>query len=99
MGTFDGRVAIITGGGQGLGEAYARALAEEGATSVIFDLQSEKASTVADDLMSGGKTAMALTVDVSDRAAVGAAVGRVVDRFGRVDILIHNAAAGSTPEG
>jgi NAD(P)-dependent dehydrogenase (short-subunit alcohol dehydrogenase family) len=68
---LSGKVAIVTGGAQGLGESYARALGAEGAAVAIFDLQIEKAKGVAGELTA----AMALAVDVSDRSAVAAAVG------------------------
>jgi NAD(P)-dependent dehydrogenase (short-subunit alcohol dehydrogenase family) len=91
---LSGKVAIVTGGAQGLGESYARALGAEGAAVAIFDLQIEKAKGVAGELTA----AMALAVDVSDRSAVAAAVGRVKAELGRIDILVNNAAFASTPE-
>ncbi len=94
MGSFDGQVAIVTGGAQGLGEAYVRALAAEGATVAIFDLQSDKAQEIAGQLPRG----TALAVDVSDRTAVATAVQAVLRDLGKVDILINNAAFASTPE-
>ena len=93
MPTFTDQVAIVTGAAQGLGEAYARGLAEEGATVAIFDLQLEKAREVASQLPNG----LALEVDVSDREAVKSAVEQVGARFGRVDVLVNNAAFASTP--
>lgn len=87
------KVAIVTGAAQGLGAAYARALAAEEAKVAIFDLQLEKAERTTTDLPG----AIALEVDVSDREAVRRAVQQVKERLGRVDILINNAAFVSTP--
>ncbi len=94
MSTLAGKVAIVTGAAQGLGESYARALAAEGAAVAIFELQLEKAQRVAAELPNG----LALHVDVSDRSAVKSAVDQVRERFGRVDVLINNAVFTSTPE-
>jgi NAD(P)-dependent dehydrogenase (short-subunit alcohol dehydrogenase family) len=93
MPLFDGQVAIVTGAAQGIGEAYARGFAAEGATVAIFDAQLDKAHAVADGL----PHALALPVDVSDRQAVKDAVAQVRDRFGRVDVLVNNAAFASSP--
>jgi 3-oxoacyl-[acyl-carrier protein] reductase len=93
MPLFEGKVAIVTGAAQSLGEAYARGLAGEGATVAIFDLQPDKARRVAADLPNG----LAVDVDVSNRDAVKAAVGQVHRRFGRVDVLVNNAAFASSP--
>ncbi len=97
MGTFTGMVAVITGAGGGLGETYARALASAGAGIAVLDVKDSK--KVAGDLTAGGSPALALETDVSDRSAVMEAVDTVLKEFGRVDILINNAAAGSTERG
>ncbi|HLG73497.1 MAG TPA: SDR family oxidoreductase [Chloroflexota bacterium] len=91
MPTLTGKVAIVTGAAQGLGAAYARALATEGARVAVFDLQSDKAQFVAAEI-----EGLSLNVDVSDREAVRQAVQEVHGRLGRVDILINNAAFVST---
>lgn len=83
---FEGKVAIVTGGAQGIGEAYARALAAEGASVVIADVD-ERGQVVADDV----KGAFVRT-DVSDPASVEAMAAAAVERFGGIDHLVNNAA-------
>jgi NAD(P)-dependent dehydrogenase (short-subunit alcohol dehydrogenase family) len=91
MGTLDGRVAVITGAAQGLGATYARALAREGAAVVVADVRD--GSGVVAEIERGGGRALDVRTDVSDEAAVAAMVAAAVARFGRIDILINNAAA------
>jgi 2-hydroxycyclohexanecarboxyl-CoA dehydrogenase len=88
MGRFEGKVAIVTGAAQGIGEAIARRLIAEGGTVAIFDVQLDKARQVADSV---GDRAAALMVDIADSANVRRAVREVEDRHGRVDILVNNA--------
>lgn len=83
----EGKVAIVTGGGRGLGAAYCRALAAEGASVVVADITEEGAREVAGEI--GG---LAVKVDVSDEASVQSMVAQALDHYGRVDILINNAA-------
>jgi len=82
------RVAIVTGGAQGIGRAIAEKFAEEGASVLIADINGEGATAAAESL----PTASGMTVDVSDPAAVQAMVEAAVERFGRLDILVNNAA-------
>lgn len=86
---FDERVAIVTGAGGGLGRAHARALASRGAKVVVMDLRG--AEGVAEEITAAGGEAVAETASVTDFAAVGAAVARTLERWGRVDILVNNA--------
>jgi NAD(P)-dependent dehydrogenase (short-subunit alcohol dehydrogenase family) len=88
---LQGRVAIVTGAGQGMGRAVARALAQRGATVVVNDVRPESAEATAAELRSFGVEALAIPIDVIDAAAVRAMVARSVDRFGAVHILINNA--------
>ncbi|GGE23314.1 sorbitol dehydrogenase [Aureimonas endophytica] len=83
------KVAIVTGGAQGIGAAMARALADEGAHVVIADIALDRAEATAKSL--GGK-AMGVHLDVSDTASIQAMVGRVVEALGGIDILVNNAA-------
>jgi NAD(P)-dependent dehydrogenase (short-subunit alcohol dehydrogenase family) len=91
-----GKVAIITGGGQGLGEATARALAHAGVTVVCADIQDEKARKVASDIQAEGCGADSIKLDVRDEASVKQAVETVISRHNRIDILINNAGTDKT---
>ena len=87
MGRLEDKIAIVTGGGQGIGKAIAGKLAAEGATVVVTDLDEASAKETADALPG----AVAIRADVTDRQGVQAMVGRVVEQFGRVDVLVNNA--------
>ncbi len=84
-----GKVAVITGGAQGIGEAIARAFTAEGARVVIADVAEEKAQALARNL---GSEALAVRLDVRDAASIAGMVKTTVDRFGGIDILVNNAA-------
>ena len=88
---FDGKVALVTGGGRGIGAATAQLFAREGAAVVVCDMDAEPAQEVAGPL---GDRAVAVACDVTSREQVEAAVQRAVDAFGRLDILV--ACAGIT---
>jgi 3-oxoacyl-[acyl-carrier protein] reductase len=92
MARFDGKVAIVTGSGQGLGRAYAEALAAEGASVVIAEINEGNAKDVAEAITTAGGTALAVRTDVTDPDSCAAMVQAAVDRFGTVDILVNNAA-------
>ncbi len=85
------RVAIVTGGGNGIGKATALTFAREGAKTVVADIKLDAAQTVADEIKTAGGTSLALMVNVADRASVDAMVKSVLDTFGQIDILINNA--------
>jgi 2-hydroxycyclohexanecarboxyl-CoA dehydrogenase len=87
MGGLSDKIAIVTGGGQGIGRAIAEKLAAEGATVVVTDLVAENAMHTADGL----PDAVAMGVDVTDRLAVQAMADQVVQLFGRIDVLVNNA--------
>jgi 3-oxoacyl-[acyl-carrier protein] reductase len=85
------RIAVVTGGGSGLGEAISRRFAAEGAQVVVNDLTEERAAAVACELDPPGH---AIAADVADSAAVNAMFAEVADRYGRVDVLVNNAGIG-----
>ncbi len=90
---FAGKVAVVTGSGQGIGEAYAKALAAAGASVAVADLNAEGAERVAGEIEAAGAgSAAAFTVDVSDEASTLALAQAVADRFGGIDHLVNNAA-------
>ena len=86
-----GRVAIVTGAGGGLGRAHALYLASQGASVVVNDLALEPAEAVVREIEAAGGTALAVAASVADEAAVAAMIREVLDRWGRIDILINNA--------
>jgi 3-oxoacyl-[acyl-carrier protein] reductase len=92
MGTLDGRVALVTGAAGGIGEVYARHLAQCGAVVVLADLDGQAAQARAATLADAGYRASALAVDISDPDQCEAAVAEVCAREGRLDILVNNAA-------
>jgi 3alpha(or 20beta)-hydroxysteroid dehydrogenase len=85
---LSGRVALVTGAAQGLGEATAHALADAGATVAVADLQDERGATVASALGDGHAF---VHLDVTDDASWAAAVAEVVDRLGGLDLVVNNA--------
>jgi NAD(P)-dependent dehydrogenase (short-subunit alcohol dehydrogenase family) len=89
---FDGKVAIVTGAAQGIGEAYARALAAEGAKVVVADLNEDSGNRVAKEIEAGGGTAMFVRCDVSDAASATALAEATVAAYGGIDHLVNNAA-------
>lgn len=90
-GRFQGKTALVTGAGQGIGEAAALRLALEGATVGVLDRNHETAQTVASRIMDLGGQAVALAADVADTSAVGSSVRKLVSKFGNVDVLVNNA--------
>jgi xanthoxin dehydrogenase len=87
-GRMEGRVALITGGASGLGEATARLFESEGARVVIGDIQDERGERIAGEM---GKAAVFQHTNVSDEASIAAAVDRAVSEFGRLDCVFANA--------
>lgn len=92
MAELDGRVAIVTGGGGGLGEGICATLAAAGASVAVADVSREKAERVAELASSRGARCVAVETDVSDRRSVGEMVDAVAGELGGVDIVVNNAA-------
>lgn len=91
MGKLDGKVAIVTGSGQGIGRGLALALAKEGAKLVIAEINPTTGASVAEEIRGLDRDAISVVCDVSDKAQVDSMVQRAVDEFGTVDVLINNA--------
>ncbi|APX10740.1 L-iditol 2-dehydrogenase [Tateyamaria omphalii] len=89
MKRLDGKTALITGAARGIGLAFARAYVAEGARVAIADIDIDRASAAAADI---GDAAIAVDMDVTRQDSIDAAVTRVVEKFGQIDILINNAA-------
>jgi NAD(P)-dependent dehydrogenase (short-subunit alcohol dehydrogenase family) len=89
--SFQGQIAVVTGGAKGIGWATVDALVGVGATPVLFDRDQPALMTVARRLTERGIDHLAEQVDITDEAAVDAAFARVMARFGRIDLLVNNA--------
>lgn len=88
---LDGRLALITGGGQGIGEATALALADAGADVAVLARTQKDLESVAEQVRARGRDALVLPGDVNDLDYLAEAVAAVVSRFGRIDVLVNNA--------
>ena len=90
--SVEGLVVLITGAGQGIGREVARQFAAAGAIAVVADLNVEKAESVVGEIQAAGGKGLAVRVDVGDKASVDAMVAKVIQSYGRVDVLINNAS-------
>jgi len=91
MGRIDGRVAIVTGSTYGIGEAIARALAREGAVSIITGRSEDQGKRVVDEIVRAGGRAEYHPLDVTDEKMVEGVARSVYDKYGKIDILVNNA--------
>ena len=96
MSRLNGKTALITGAGQGIGRAFAKRFAAEGANVIVLDLNGDAAQSVAALIEQAGGHALAVVADVSDEAAVSTAVRHGIERFGRIDALVNNASIFAT---
>ena len=90
-GRFEGRVAIVTGAGRGIGRAIAQRFGADGATVIVADLDAAGAAQTAADIQSVGPRATAITMDVTDPVSVADLTARTLAEHGRIDILVNNA--------
>jgi 2-hydroxycyclohexanecarboxyl-CoA dehydrogenase len=91
MQRFQDKTVLVTGGGGGIGGATCRRFAREGARVAVFDMNLEAAETVAAQIRADGGQAQAFRCDITERAAVDAAVAAAQERFGPIDVLVNNA--------
>jgi acetoin reductase-like protein len=91
---LEGKVAIVTGGGSGMGRAIASAYAREGAKAVVADINLNAAQETADAITAAGGEAIAVQTDVRDQAQAQTMVDAAVERFGGLDVLVNNAGVG-----
>jgi NAD(P)-dependent dehydrogenase (short-subunit alcohol dehydrogenase family) len=93
MGTaLEGKVAIVTGAAQGIGAAYARRLAEIGATVIVADIDEKGATETAEKLVSDGLKALSERIDISDPTQAEALMAKAAGELGSIDVLVNNAA-------
>lgn len=90
-----GKVAIVTGAGQGIGQAIARRFAADGAAVVVDDIKLDDAQQVVDGITAAGGQARAIVADVTKSDQVRAMVAAVLEEFGQIDILVNNAGGGA----
>lgn len=86
------KIAVVTGGGRGIGRSYALRFSEEGARVAIADISFENAQRVADEIKAAGGDALAVHTDVASEASTLEMAQKTMDRFGRIDVLVNNAA-------
>lgn len=94
--SLQGRIVVVTGGAQGLGAELVRVFSEAGAVPIVADVQVDAASSVVAELRDEGREAGAIELDVSSDASATAAVGTLIERYRRIDVLVNNAGVDRT---
>src|ERR1700675_3113550 len=97
MSRLAGKVAVVTGGGSGIGRGIVLAMAQEGADIAIPDIQVINADRVAGEVKALGRKALAMKTDVTSAADVNAMVDRVRETFGKIDVVVNNAGMAAPP--
>jgi len=87
---LEGKIAIVTGGGVGIGRGIVHCLAEEGADVAVVDINRDSASKVAGDVKAAGRKSLAVEADLTDNKKVAQAVQDIINTFGKIDILVNN---------
>ena len=93
MGQLDGKVAIVTGGGSGIGKGIAKAFVEEGCSVVIAARNAQRLDAAAKDLKTARGTVISIPTDVTDEEQMISLFSKTMDQFGRLDILVNNSGA------
>jgi len=93
MGQLDGKIAIVTGGGTGIGKGIAKAFVDEGCSVVIAARNQNRLQAAADELSVNGGTVVAIATDVTDEEQVADLFAKTMDQFGKLDILVNNSGA------
>jgi len=88
---LENKVAVVTGGANGIGEAYSKGIASEGASVVVADLDEKRGKKIVDEIEKSGRKALFVRTDVSKKQDAEKMVKATVDRFGSIDILVNNA--------
>jgi NAD(P)-dependent dehydrogenase (short-subunit alcohol dehydrogenase family) len=96
METLSGKVALITGGARGLGVAIGQALAEVGAIVILADIRMDLAEQAAKELQAKGMEAIALSLDITNEQQIQTAVQKILDQYGKIDVLVNNAGTDIT---
>ncbi|HUX19646.1 MAG TPA: SDR family NAD(P)-dependent oxidoreductase, partial [Spirochaetia bacterium] len=91
---LDGKVALVTGGGQGIGRAYAHALGEAGAAVAIVDISPDLAKSTSEELTSKGIDSIGVVADVTDRLQISAMIDSIIKKWGKLTIGVNNAGIG-----
>jgi 3-oxoacyl-[acyl-carrier protein] reductase len=97
MGRLNGKVAIVTGAGRGIGRATAKLFAAEGAKVAVLSFTPANVDTVVAEIKASGGTALGVPCDVSDVEQINAAIAKVVETYGGIDILVNNAFDPTAP--